>query len=200
VLAVAAPWNEPPAAAAPAAVPTRQQYKTFRVRASKPSPEGLRRVAKRQYFRMHASTPPTDLDFAAVFAALPTATAVFAADPPHFTVLWVNDALCTASQRPREALVGRPLAEAFPNASTGDPQGAGLAELRVSLEACLQTGSLQRMHRQRYDLQCADGSWQGRYWEAVNVPVPGRDGAVRRPSPDRGHHGTSTWRGRDGTG
>ena len=36
---------------------------------------------------MDAATSQDSLDLAAVFAALPDATAVFAADPPRFTVL-----------------------------------------------------------------------------------------------------------------
>ena len=118
-------------------------------------------------------------NFAAVFAALPGATAVFAADPPHFTVLAASDALLAVTHRPREAVVGQPLAEAFPNASPDDPQARGLTDLRASLAAALRTGAPQHMDRQRYDLPRPDGMWETRYWDAVNIPVPGPDGAVR---------------------
>lgn len=121
------------------------------------------------------STP----DFAAVFAALPAATAVFAADPPRFTVLAASDALLAVSRRPREAVVGRPLAEAFPNANPEDPAGRGLTDLRASLTAAVRTGAPQHMDRQRYDLPRPDGTWEVRYWDAINIPVPGPDGSVR---------------------
>jgi PAS domain S-box-containing protein len=35
------------------------------------------------------------------------------------------------------------------------------------------------MARQRYDLERPDGAWEERYWDAVNTPVHGPDGAVR---------------------
>src|SRR3712207_3866794 len=93
---------------------------------------------------------PPDIDFAAVFGALPGATAVLAADP-HFTVLAVNDAMLDVVQRPREAIVGRPLAEAFANASAADPQASDVAELRESLAAVLRSRTPQPLNRQRYE-------------------------------------------------
>jgi PAS domain-containing protein len=118
-------------------------------------------------------------DLAAVFAALPTAAAVFAADAPHHTVLAASDALLAAAGQPREAVVGRPLAEAFPTTSPEDPAADGLASLRGSVAAAVRTGAVQHMPQQRYDLRGPDGTWEARYWDAVNVPVAGPDGAVR---------------------
>ncbi len=124
-----------------------------------------------------AGAPPAPADFGAVFAALPGPTAVFAADPPHFTLLAASDALVAASGRPRDALIGRPLAEAFPD--PGPPQdGAGVAALRASLAAAVRTGRPQRMARHRYDLQRPDGAWEVRYWDALNTPVRGEGGAA----------------------
>ena len=118
-------------------------------------------------------------DLAAVFAALPGGTAVFAADPPRFTVLAASDGLLAVSHRARDEAVGRPLAEAFPNASPDDPQASGLTDLRASLAEAVRTGAPQHLARQRYDLQRPDGTWETQYWDAVNIPVPGPDGAVR---------------------
>jgi PAS domain S-box-containing protein len=120
-----------------------------------------------------------DFDLGLAFAALPGATAVFAADAPRFTVVAASDALLAVSHRRRDAVVGRPLAEAFPNASPADPEAGGLSDLRGSLEAAVRTGALQHMPRQRYDLERPDGAWEERYWDAVNTPIPGSDGAVR---------------------
>ncbi|HZF68271.1 MAG TPA: ATP-binding protein [Gemmatirosa sp.] len=121
--------------------------------------------------------PSRDLHL--VFAALPRATAVFAADAPRFTVLAVSDALVAASHRTRDALVGRAMEEAFPSASRTNPAADGPTTLRASLDATVRTGAPQRMPRQRYDLERPDGVWEERYWDAVNVPVLGSDGAVR---------------------
>ena len=122
---------------------------------------------------------PTHRDLDLVFAALPGATVVFAADAPHFTVIAAIDTLLAGSNRPREAVVGRPLAEAFPNASPADPEARGLTRVRGALEAAVRTGVPQPMPRQRYDLQRPDGQWEERYWDAVNTPVHGADGTVR---------------------
>ena len=122
---------------------------------------------------------PSAPDFAAVFAALPGAVAVFAVDSPSFTVLAASDALLAVSNRLREAVVGRPLADAFPNASPEDAQASGLKDLRASLAAAVRTGEQQHLDRQRYDLPRPDGTWETRYWDAVNIPVLGPDGAVQ---------------------
>ena len=122
---------------------------------------------------------PSAPDFAAVFAAIPGAVAVFAVDSPRFTVLAASDALLAVSRRPREAVVGRPLADAFPNASPEDTQASGLRDLRASLAAAVRTGKQQHLDRQRYDLPRPDGTWETRYWDAINIPVLGPDGAVR---------------------
>ena len=120
------------------------------------------------------------LDPADLVAALPGVIVVYAADAPRFTVLAVSDALVASVQRPREALVGRPLGEAFPaDGAVPSSGGSGLAMLRASLEEALRTRRAQRLSRQRYDLQHPDGRWEERYWDAVNIPVVGPDGAVR---------------------
>src|SRR3712207_1964626 len=111
---------------------------------------------------MDALTSPGDLDLAAVFAALPAATAVLAVDPPRFTVLAANDAMLAVAQRPRDAVVGRALAEVFPNDGPADAQASGLTDLRASLATAVRTGAPQRMERQRYDLQRPDGVWETR--------------------------------------
>lgn len=123
--------------------------------------------------------PKGDLDLAVVFAALPGATAVFAVDAPNFTVLAASEALLAAARRPRDSIVGRTLAEAFPTASFEDRAASGLPDLKASIAAAIQTGTPQQMARQRYALQRPDGEWEVRYWDAVNVPVHGPDGDVR---------------------
>jgi signal transduction histidine kinase/PAS domain-containing protein len=119
------------------------------------------------------------LDLAAVVAALPGTTVVFAADAPDFTVLAATDAVLAAARRPREAVVGRPLAEAFPTTDPDGGRGAGLSGLRGALEAAVRTRAPQRLVHQRYDVPGPDGTWEERYWDTVNTPVLGPDGAVR---------------------
>lgn len=115
------------------------------------------------------------VDFATIFAAFPGAMAVFAADPPHFTVLAVSDQLLAAA-RTREAIVGRPVAEAFPD--RGRAGESDLADLRAALEEVLRTGRSRTMPLQRYDLRGPDGTWQERWWSAHNTPVRDAHGVI----------------------
>ncbi len=128
---------------------------------------------------MDAQTSLGGVDLTAVFAALPGATAVSAADPSRFTVLLASDSFLSLARRPRDAVVGQPLAEVFPDASPEAPRAGRLPGLLASVEAAVRTGVTQRMEQQRHDLTRPDGTWEARYWDVVNVPVPGPDGAVR---------------------
>ena len=116
---------------------------------------------------MNANALPSAPDFAAVFAALPGAVAVFAVDSPRFTVIAASDALLAVSHRRRETVVGRALGDAFPNASPEDTQASGLRDLQASLAAAVRTGEQQHLDRQRYDLPRPDGTWETRYWDAL---------------------------------
>jgi hypothetical protein len=131
-----------------------------------------------------------DFDLGLAFAALPGATAVFAADAPRFTVVAASDALSpspTAGATPSSP----PSRRGVPEREPADPGGRRLSDLRGSLEAAVRTGALQHMPRQRYDLERPDGAWEERYWDAVNTPYPGRTrrqvcaAPERRTSPPR---------------
>lgn len=112
------------------------------------------------------------VDFAAVFLAGPSATAVLSRD---LVFLAVNEAYLAVSGRVREDLVGQDVFTAFPD----DPRGA--RTLRASLERVLATGQRHVMPLQRYDVAVAGqpGVVEQRFWSTVNGPVPGEDGAVR---------------------
>ena len=105
-------------------------------------------------------------DFAAVFTALPDAMAVFAVDPPRFTVLAANDALLALAHRARKDLAGWPLADAFPPRVSG-----GLAGKRSD-----KTAGVARSG-------CADGA------AATHGP------AALRPAASRRHARRCVWRG-----
>src|SRR5215217_1963182 len=78
-------------------------------------------------------------DFRAVFEAAPGAIVVLAPDAPRFTMLAASDAYLAAAMRPREALIGRPLFEVFPDANPENPAATGVANLQASLETVLRT-------------------------------------------------------------
>ena len=118
-------------------------------------------------------------DFRAIFAATPGVNLLLAAQSPTFTMLLASDERLTATMTTREATLGRPLFEVFPDANPENPEPSGVENLRSSLETVLRTRAPHRMQLQRYDLRRVDGSWEERYWSPLNVPVLGPDGQVR---------------------
>jgi PAS domain S-box-containing protein len=131
-----------------------------------------------------AQVPPaqgtfSEADFLAVFGAMPGIVLLLAADTPRFTMLAASDERLAATLTTREQTLGRPLFEVFPDANPENPDPSGVGNLRASLETVLRTKVPHRMAVQRYDLRRADGSWEERYWEPLNVPVLGPGGEVR---------------------
>jgi signal transduction histidine kinase len=119
------------------------------------------------------------VDLAAVFAALPGIELVLAPDAPRYTMLAATDGRLAATMTTRAGTLGRPLFDVFPDANPANDAASGVGNLRASLDTVLRTRAPHRMARQRYDLQRPDGMWEERYWEPLNVPVLGPDGAVR---------------------
>jgi PAS domain-containing protein len=123
--------------------------------------------------------PQADVDFRALFQALPQNVLVIAPDAPRFTILAASDAYTATSLVPRDQLVGRPLFEVFPDDNPDNPEPAGVAGLRESLEQVIRTSAPHRMNVLRYDIRLPDGSWAERYWESTNTPVLDADGGIR---------------------
>jgi signal transduction histidine kinase len=126
-----------------------------------------------------SSRAATDLDFRTLFEAAPGKVVVLAPDPTQFTVLAASDQYLAAALTTREAIVGRPLFEVFPDANPENLQQSGVANVRASLETVLRTRAPHRMERQRYDVQLLDGTWLVRYWAPRNTPILAADGSVR---------------------
>ena len=113
-----------------------------------------------------AAAQPADLDYRAVFDALPVPMALL---DPGLRVVGVNDAFVRASRASREELVGRALFDAFPeNPADG---GEGERNLRTSLERVVRDRAPDTMALQKWDLQLPDGSYEPHWWSPVNLPV-----------------------------
>ncbi|MEU4825614.1 PAS domain-containing sensor histidine kinase [Actinomadura sp. NPDC023710] len=115
----------------------------------------------------------TRVDYAAAFDSVPAACAVLSSD---LVYLGVNRAYERAVERPRGQLLGHRIFEVFP----GGPSGQGVQELRASLERVLAEGDVDVMPLVRYDVQVAGepGTYEERYWAAVNAPMLGPDGRI----------------------
>ncbi|HZS85511.1 MAG TPA: ATP-binding protein [Stellaceae bacterium] len=109
-----------------------------------------------------------EIDFKAVFESAPGLILVLT---PELRVAVASEAYLRAIRRPREAIVGRALAEIFPD-DPEEPGGAWGRNLRASLDRVNQTRQADAMEVQRYDLRRPeDGTLDERHWSAVNAPV-----------------------------
>ena len=123
-------------------------------------------------------SPERDVDFRALFRALPHNILVLAPDAPRFTILAASDAYTATSLVPREKLLGYPVFEVFPDENPDNPDPAGVAGLRQSLQQVLRSRAPHHMNVLRYDIRLPDGSWAVRYWQSTNTPVFGADGDI----------------------
>lgn len=123
-----------------------------------------------------SSAIPAPIDLY-VFQAMPGNSALLLPDAPRFTIVAVTDSYAQTSNRSREELVGKGLFEAFPNAS-GDAEKKSEQVLRASLVYALHHRELHKLPLHRYDIPNPDGSFDERYWSAVNKPVTDKSGKV----------------------
>jgi PAS domain S-box-containing protein len=117
------------------------------------------------------------LDYRALFADAPAPMLIVAADPPYFTITYVNAAYLSATMKQREQLVGLPLFEAMPD-NPGDQAATGVTHLRTSMERAIATGLPHAMAVQKYDIAAPWGGFEERWWAPVNAPVLDDTGSV----------------------
>ncbi|WP_406438761.1 SpoIIE family protein phosphatase [Streptomyces sp. NBC_01613] len=119
---------------------------------------------------------PHQIDYAAVFQALPGMVALLT---PELVYVDVNDDFAQLAGRPREQLLGRYIFDAFPE-NPNDPAAAGMRETQESMLRVVATGERDTMAVLRYDIEDAQrpGHWKEHFWSPVNAPVLGPDGQV----------------------
>lgn len=105
-----------------------------------------------------------------MFEFAPDAYLLLAPDAPRFTMVAANAARLRATLTKREAVIGRPLFEVFPD-NPADPAATGVRNLRASLYEVLRTKQAHRMPVQKYDIRKPNGDFEERYWEPLNSPV-----------------------------
>jgi signal transduction histidine kinase len=122
----------------------------------------------------------TDLDFQALFEALPNVLLVVAADD-DFTMLAASEGRIRATNVSREASIGRPLFDVF-GKNPNDDADFGVEVLRASLQRVLKTKASDRMAVTKYDIprpEADGGGFEERYWSPLNTPVFNEHGEVR---------------------
>ncbi|MFC3493177.1 SpoIIE family protein phosphatase [Glycomyces rhizosphaerae] len=113
-----------------------------------------------------------DLDYAALFAAIPTPCVVITRD---FVIVAFNPAYMEATGKTHDELMGQPLFEVFP-----DPDASGERNVRASLNRVLETGMQHTMALLKYDVPLGGTppEFEERWWSLINSPVPGPNSPV----------------------
>jgi hypothetical protein len=96
-------------------------------------------------------------------------------DPgPGLKIIDINAAYACVTYTDRNAIVGRPLFEVFPDnpeIETAD----GVSNLFESLRRVVQTGQPHAMAVQRYDVRDPNGLFTEKYWQPINTPIHDQD-------------------------
>ena len=115
-------------------------------------------------------------EYAAIFAALPTAYLVMS---PDLTIVEANPAYLALLGRSRGDLIGRYVFDAFPP-SPESLDDAGANPLQLSFERARDTGMPDLMPLFRYEVvDQATGRPVARAWSLISAPVLGADGRTR---------------------
>jgi len=115
---------------------------------------------------MSSATP----DFRLLFERAPAPYLVL---DPAFTIVAVNDAYLAATMTTRDAIVGRPLFDVFPD-NPAEVAATGVGNLRASLQRVVRHLAPDTMAVQKYDIRRPDhegGGFEERHWSPINTPV-----------------------------
>ena len=114
-----------------------------------------------------------------VFYNSPAAKLLIAADPPHYTILDVNEAYNLSTNTSREFLLGKPVFGAFP-ANPSDNESKNIERTIFSFEEAIRTKKAHTMYNYRYDIPVPGkpDEFEVRYWTTSNTPVLDEAGNV----------------------
>lgn len=111
-----------------------------------------------------------DINYRALFQALPERYVIFDLDVPHFTMVAASDQYLAITGRKTEEIIGKKLFEIFPDTSE-KAQRTGKGDLQHSLETVIRTKAPDSTGVIRYDLADQNGTMQIRYWQATHYPL-----------------------------
>lgn len=117
------------------------------------------------------------MDYQRIFVGCPALFLVLGV-VESFPILDASDSYLRATHTERDAIVGRPLFEVFPD-NPENPSATGIKNLRSSLNRVLANGQADAMAVQRYDVRRPSGVFEERYWSPLNAPVIGPDGRIQ---------------------
>ena len=118
-----------------------------------------------------------DMDFQALFEAMPGLFLVLKPDQPKYTIVAASDAFLKGSMTKRADILGRGLFEVFPD-NPNDPKATGENNLGESLKRVIKSKAADKMPLQKYDIEkpaSMGGGFDERYWSPLNSPVLDKD-------------------------
>jgi len=114
--------------------------------------------------------------FESLFESLPGSVVVLT---PNLDIVAASNAYLEVTMSRREAIIGKPLFQAFPKNPNDPVPGNPVAEAsRAAIERLLITGKAETMPIQKYDVRRPDGSYVERYWRLTNSPLRGAHGHI----------------------
>ncbi|HEY0030515.1 MAG TPA: ATP-binding protein [Bacteroidia bacterium] len=100
---------------------------------------------------------------------------------PDFSIVAVTDAYLKATKTKREDILGRGIFDVFPD-NPQDLTSNGVSNLRASLTRVLDTGIIDVMAIQKYDIRKPEsegGGFEERFWSPLNSPVLDENNQVK---------------------
>jgi len=100
---------------------------------------------------------------------------------PNFTIVAASNAYLAATMTTREAIVGSPLFDVFPD-NPEDPTAEGVANLTHSLNEVLRLKKPHTMTVQKYDIprpHAKGGGFEVRFWRPENSPILDENGNIQ---------------------
>ena len=98
---------------------------------------------------------------------------------PDLVIVDANPAYLATTGRSLDDIVGRSVFDAFPgNPNETDPDG-GVGKVRTSFERARDTGRIDTMELQEYDIPDGRGGFDKRFWSLISIPVLDDAGTCR---------------------
>jgi serine phosphatase RsbU (regulator of sigma subunit) len=107
-------------------------------------------------------------DYGAIFRAMPTPYLVMT---PDLVIADANPAYLATTGRSLGDIVGRPVFDAFPGNPNETDVDGGESKIQASFERARDTGRIDTMELQEYDIPDGRGGFDKRFWSLISIPV-----------------------------
>lgn len=117
--------------------------------------------------------------FHQVFHQLPERKLMIRTDDPVFTIDEVTDSYLIATGLERDAIIGKPYFEAFPDV-TQQFRKSGVSKMAETFRAVIRTKAPQMQRAFRYDMPNPErpGQYLERHWRTIHYPIFASNGSV----------------------